>query len=768
MSAALGPARFGGVMPAVYSDDQFLGSAPAGSPPPGVLSDDDFLNAPAPPPRTWWDTAVDALRAVPQKAGSFATGANDAIATVAGAPVDVATALINAGGQYRMPIGEDALSPQFRKYLDAPPDVPIQNSVGGSQSIRNLISGAVGRTEPNSEGDRLAYSAGAGTAGAALAPIAGAGLAAAGVAPSLASALTAGTRAPVANPVMGAASGAGATGAKDLTAEFTDSPLAQALAETVGGLGGGLVAGGAISTPRLAQYTADAVRPLTEVGQRQIAGRVLNDSATQGIPAPPAQPPLGINPTLGDATNDPGLQALQRVVTQATPANQGRSELQASANNQAIRGAFDQIGQPAGREPYQISSQAADQLDTIRQGQRAAEREAWQAVDPEGTAMVPIAPLKENFQNYVSGLTAARRRFVPGDYEDVLNGFGEQEPLREVADLRSMLLNHERQARGTGDYNQANVLRALDEALFDRLPDGSGGIPATSDQAATLRYQTATDASRNYNQTYNTGPIRSVFRQDATGADAVPDSAVLDKMLAPGQGQAERAAQYIAAANGDAGPLQSGRDWFTAKMQQAANSAKQDTQGDPLVLGNNLRKFVQANRPLIDSDLFSPEQRDAIDQIVDAANMVERTARAGSRGGSDTFRNLAGDNYISTLVGGWMKPVAEAAPQALGGTAGFVVGGAGGAAAGAYGAGKVMKPLIDAAYGHARANVMNLISDAVHDPEFARELMQKAAPSRAAGQQSPRLRNYLATLPITVETGYPATGAPSGPQPQAR
>jgi hypothetical protein len=742
-------------MPAVFTDDQFLGAGqrPPISfemTPPG-MSDDDFLNAKPPEPKSWLQSGIDALGAIPQKAGSFATGANDTIATITGAPVDLMTAGLNLGSRAVNATGQSVgYDPQI---------APIENPVGGSQSLRDLLAGTVGRTEPKSGADRLLYGAGAGAAGAAVGPLAGAGLAAAGRLPMLATALAGGAEAPATKAAMSAASGAGASGAEDLTGYATDSPTAKTLAGTIAGLGSGLAVGGALLAPRITQLSAEAIRPLSEVGQRQIAGRILNDAATFGAPAT-TEPPLGITPTLGDATNDPGLQALQRVVQQSQPSLQGDSEAMATANNQKIRGAMDSIGQPAGREPYQISAQTADQLDTIRQGQRAAERDAWQAVDPEGTAMVPIAPLRQNFQDYVGGLTAARRRFVPSDYEDVLNGFGDHEPMREVADLRSMLLNHERQARGAGDYNQANVLRGLDDALFERLPDGAGPVPASSDQAATLRYQNATDASRQYNQTYNSGPIRSVFRQDATGADVVPDSAVLERMLAPGQGQAERVGQYIRAAQGDADALQGGRDWFTAKMQQAANGPRQDANGDPFVLGNNLRKFVQANRPLIDSDLFSQEQRDAVDQIVDAANIVERTARAGSRGGSDTYRNLAGNNYISTLVGGWMKPVTEAAPQLAGGAAGFVYGGPAGATAGAYGAGKVMKPLIDRVYGNARDNVMNLIGDAVHDPDFARELMQNAPASRSQSV-SPRLRNYLATLPITVETtgASPATTA---------
>ena len=88
--------------------------------------------------------------------------------------------------------------------------------------------------------------------------------------------------------------------------------------------------------------------------------------------------------------------------------------------------------------------------------------------------------------------------------------------------------------------------------------------------------------------------------------------------------------------------------------------------------------------------------------------------------------------------------MAEAIPQAVGGAAGFVYGGPAGATAGAYGAGKILNPLIERVYGHARANVMNLLVDAVHDPEFARELMQNA-PTARIENASPRLRNYLAT-----------------------
>jgi len=487
-----------------------------------------------------------------------------------------------------------------------------------------------------------------------------------------------------------------------------------------------------------------AVRPFTEEGRRNITGRLLNESSTYGMPELPPSP-LGITPTLGQASNDPGWLALERSVQQLTPAISGRFAEQAGQNNQTILGAFDRLGQPGVRTPQQISEQAATGLEANRAAAREAEGEAWRAIDPTRSVQIPMQPIRDRMNAYVEDLTMARRPLVPDDILAMVNRGGNALPIRELQDLRSTLTSRERMARKAGDFNQANVYRELDERLFQRLPEGQTPMPATGDQAATLRYQAALDATRKYQETFGQKPIRDIFKLEGT-----PDSATLDKMLGPGQGQTERVRQYVGATMENPELLQHGRDYFTARLAEATASARQDASGDAFVMGDKLSKFVDAHRALIDSPIFTADQRRVINELVDATTMVERTARAGSQGGSDTAAKLAGKNYLSSLVGSWFQPVRAA--EVLGAGAGAIYpGGYGGAAAGAVAGNRIATPLVERAYSGARDKVNELLSQAMQNPAFAKELMQSAR-DKNIQFASPRMRNFLATMPATAWT----------------
>jgi hypothetical protein len=531
-------------------------------------------------------------------------------------------------------------------------------------------------------------------------------------------------------------------------------PLAQAVGGTVGGLLGGVTAAALPTLPVNAYRAGGAIaRPFTESGRQGIAGRILNESAVYGEPdIPPSL--LGTRPTFGQASNDPGLLSLERTIQQSSPDIAGRLAARASENNQALREAVGLIGQPAGREPYQISQQAATGLEANRVAARTAESEAWQAIDPTRSVNVPMQPIRDRMRAYVNDLTMARRPMVPDDILGMVmqSGGAEQLPMRELQDIRSQITMRERMARRAGDYNQASVYREMDEALFQRLPEGAAPLPANAGQAAQLRYQTALDASRQYNETFNRPPIRDIFRVEGT-----PDSAVLDKMLAPGRGQSERVGQYVRATMENPELVQHGRDWFASRLSGVVASARQDAEGDAFVLGSKLSKFVDANRPLIDSTLLTPEQRRVVNDLVEAATTVERTARAGPQGGSDTAAKLAGKNYVSAMVGNWFQPALMA--EAAGAAGGFgVTGGMGGAALGALAAGKAAAPLAERAYAGAADKVTALLAEAMLDPVFARELMRKATPGNMQFA-SPKMKNFLATSPVTSWTAMGIPGA---------
>ena len=180
--------------------------------------------------------------------------------------------------------------------------------------------------------------------------------------------------------------------------------------------------------------------------------------------------------------------------------------------------------------------------------------------------MVPVTPIQDRYDNFMTGLEAARRDFVPDRYGKLLAGYEDEEPLNELQAFASTLKTDARAANRTGNYNQANVLGDLRDALFPE-----GGPEAL---LAPQHGQTAADARaalqgwRQYRETYTDPPaINGVLRGDA------PASAAFDKMLASGQGQTERVGQFLKAAQGDPELMQQARDWFSAKMKASGEAA---------------------------------------------------------------------------------------------------------------------------------------------------------------------------------------------------
>jgi hypothetical protein len=664
-----------------------------------------------------------------------------------GAPFDASAWLGNQAARGINAItGNQAVAPVTRPWL-------------GSENIREWMAAAPGHTQPQDELDRILYGAGGGLGSAAMGFGVGGALGAAGRAPAIANMLMGGppTAANITGTALaGAGSGAGSVAGGDAMAALTqNNPTARAVGELGGGLLGGFA--GALTPPAVGgavRGTGAMFRPFTAEGPENIAGRLLNKQAVFGVPD--IEPsPFGMRPTLGQASNDPGLLRLERAFEQS-PETGASLAARASENNQTLRNALGQVGQPAGRAPYVISQQAATGLEANRAAARQAEGEAWRAIDPTRSVQVPMQPIRERLREYVDDLTMARRPMVPDDVLAMVNSGGDTLPMRELQDIRSLITGRERALRSGAkpDYNQANIYRELDKALFERLPEGAVPMPTTADQAATLRYQAALDQSRAYNQTFNAKPIRDIFRVEGT-----PDSATLDKMLTPGQGQAERVNQYMGATLGNPELAQHGRDWFTAKLTDAISNARQDAQGDAFISGAKLENFVKQNRPLIDSKLFTPDQRKVIDNLVEAAGIVERTARAGAPGGSDTAAKLLTNNYVQALVGSWFRP--ELAAKIIGTVGGAVAGSSVsqpglGAVLGAVGASAAGPSLTNWAYKPAADRVTALLSQAMNDPTFATELMRKASRGNTAFG-SPALRDYLSKsiLPLTVESGQP-------------
>lgn len=651
-----------------------------------------------------------------QDVGSFASGVNrEGIATALGAPMDASAWLANQGivAPINALTGQQTLS-------------PITRPLGGSAQIGDLIASTVGETKPETLGQKILYGAGGALGQTAVGMGAGTALKGVGALPRVAEALIGGpeltTPTTISNLSVGAASGAGAA-AGEAGADAAvggDSPAARMVGGTLGGFAAGVPVGMLPAALRMGRDLL--IRPFTSGGQDVIAGDTLLKAAGGQVPTLPSDTPLGLDYSLGQRTNNPGLIQFERSLEANAPSDvRGQFETDRSFNNQEVHKAMGEVG-TAG-DPAELSQQLAGTLDTAHQQARQDITDAYKAI-PDAT--VPTQPLKDSFTDFVDGLTKVRRKFVPTDYEDILMGFDRNEPMREVMDLRSSLLSDERTARSNKDWNRASVLRDLDNALFQRIPEG--GIPGvtTPNQAATLAYQNANQLNADFNATFNAGPMRKIF--EGRGYDAsVPDSAVAQKLLGAGQGQTERVAQFVKAAGMDPDAMQNARDWFSTQLANKVAGARQDAAGDAEILGNVMRKFVQDNQPLINSPIFSQRQRALISEIVDAVTMGERTARAGARGGSDTAINLAGGRYLDKVVGSWFAPILEKAGGAIGaGLGGAVTGGSTAGAIAGYGAGEAAAKAITQ-NNKVAAQIQNLLYDATRNPNNAIRLMQKAS-----------------------------------------
>ena len=113
---------------------------------------------------------------------------------------------------------------------------------------------------------------------------------------------------------------------------------------------------------------------------------------------------------------------------------------------------------------------------------RAHERGLWQAIDPEGTIVAPIAPVQKAAAKVYGDMTAAAEAgMTAGErkIDDVINGYKGNVPFRELADLRSTvsaeLRNELRTSGRTPAYARLSQLRSgIEDSLSGVVEEQAG------------------------------------------------------------------------------------------------------------------------------------------------------------------------------------------------------------------------------------------------------------------------------------------------------
>lgn len=312
-------------------------------------------------------------------------------------------------------------------------------------------------------------------------------------------------------------------------------------AKIVGGIMGGVTGAVAPTTVErgfagIKDTAKSATAPMRAQGQRELAGKellsraenptafraALEEPATMYPGAKPGEMVPGSMPTTFQRTGDMGIGSLEREVATANPTD---FMTRRAEQNAARVGALDAV-QPTGsaadvsnllRQQVQHiddqsqaivdritgqARQAADGIPTVgaedvgeamrtalaarNAALKAQERSLWNAVDPDGSLTLNVTPLRstaEAIERRVSPSAAP----IAGEERavmDVIRGYGDDLPFRELTDLRSRISTAMREER-----------RAAGESpVLGRLTQLRGALENTIDTAVQRRVAQEADA----------------------------------------------------------------------------------------------------------------------------------------------------------------------------------------------------------------------------------------------------------------------------------
>lgn len=451
---------------------------------------------------------------------NIGAGLNSAIANVGGAPVDAMTWLMNKAAQGVNYVAGDEVLGQ------------IEDPFGGSGTIKRGL-GLVGANPDDvtaaTAGERIARSASEAAGSAALGVGLPGALAQTGVitqkaaqaAAPLVGDLSAG------NMIANASAGAGGQIAAEIVPEEY-----QPLARVVGAIGGAMAPGavdaavqGAVK-PGL-QATKEFIRPMTEAGQKQVAGQRLVDAATdpnavrEAVEGGADELVKGSKPTLFQQTGDTGIGQLERGVRSKNPApfldraaeqNVTRvnalKTIQAEGNPRTladfVKGQWKAIDDQLSAAVKAADTNAAAARKSVsgvdklpddygasmrspvmaaRDAAKAKETALWQAVDPDGALTINGSTVGQQAKNVLANVSKSAKP-IAGEEAAIFSvaaQYGDNLPFREMTDLRSRVSTAMREELKTQGRSQTYARLTQLKSSIENAIDGAVENQAKND-----------------------------------------------------------------------------------------------------------------------------------------------------------------------------------------------------------------------------------------------------------------------------------------------
>lgn len=392
------------------------------------------------------------------------------------------------------------------------------------------------------------------------------------------------------------------------------------------------------------------------VQAQRIAPILADLAAKAGTDFEPEAAPLqGMHLTLGQATGNPNIVALEKGTFAGGEGGAVYDRLR-GINNRTLVNAIKGLGTEVDSNPstmLQQSTRIADALSTARNAAKDQERGLWAAVDPEGLATIPKTRILQelgaaNKELYAGG----RENLIPADVVSRLNGLEDQVPIMRYHGIASTLAQKTADLDRSGDSVGAYALGTLSNRLRNLLYTESPTIGEGGDADGILaRLNKAREFTKQRAQIFDTNPLAPLFRVDSTGAARVEPEMVGNRLMSPthpsGLDQAREAL---------GGNVQDLKNFYLSQLYSHGSTSQEDPWGNKMISYANLSNFLGKTRPLADRLFTEPDEQDTLDRIVKGAKLNDRVQNYVGTGGSPTAMNIESKLTKAKILGHVYSP----------------------------------------------------------------------------------------------------------------
>ena len=270
-----------------------------------------------------------------------------------------------------------------------------------------------------------------------------------------------------------------------------------------------------------------------------------------------------------------------------------------------------------GRSLEQINTIAKEEGQAALKAARAQESELWNSIDPE--VLVTPSATRQVWADIQADLAEGGEAVIPAFVRQRMEGIKDQETVRDLytgtGAFRSRIKGAIRKATAEQDFEQARVLRQMDEALLNDA--GEAGVELAE----------ATNFSRALNDRFTRGPWGKVLGFDRTGGARTEAEETLERLLVAGPRGTANLRQMTRAFDSDEIPPEMAERFNAATQDHLRNQFVSSAYDESTNTINRrmAQKFLADNQGML---IRYPQLQRDLAGAVDDAGRAERVVQS--------------------------------------------------------------------------------------------------------------------------------------------